>query len=298
MRTILEDISEPASGFFSEKRSDFYGYAAHITCSADIDIFLQKIQKMHPDARHVVWAALFRDNTHYIISHKAINEADNNIANNDKTSNGAAINKVNKNNRAHKAAGNSETNESAENSENDKTISAPANTVSTGNISFDSSDFLANLQQLQGVSHEKLSDDGEPSGTGGVPLLNLLKRQNLDNSIVAVARKFGGILLGAGGLMRAYSASAENTLAHSRSVDLVPVMEIKTVMNYQQWSSFETMLYSYRGIMRTTDFAAKVSCSFSVPASYWNELQIRVQNTYGGKVILYPQSVQLNPLAS
>ena len=59
---------------------------------------------------------------------------------------------------------------------------------------------------------EKASDDGEPSGTAGGPMLNILQKNNLCNVLVVVTRYFGGILLGTGGLVRAYSDSMQNAL--------------------------------------------------------------------------------------
>ena len=58
------------------------------------------------------------------------------------------------------------------------------------------------------VVSEKCSDDGEPGGTAGYPILNVIKKKNLTNVLVAVVRYFGGIKLGAGGLVRAYSKTA------------------------------------------------------------------------------------------
>ena len=65
---------------------------------------------------------------------------------------------------------------------------------------------------------EKCSDDGEPSGTAGAPLLSLLKASNLSNVIIIVIRYFGGILLGTGGLVRAYTESAQNAINNAKIV--------------------------------------------------------------------------------
>ena len=64
----------------------------------------------------------------------------------------------------------------------------------------------------KGVVSEKCSDDGEPGGTAGYPILNVIKKKNLTNTLVAVVRYFGGIKLGAGGLTRAYTKSAAGVL--------------------------------------------------------------------------------------
>ena len=63
-----------------------------------------------------------------------------------------------------------------------------------------------------GVVSEKCFDDGEPNGTAGYPILNVIKKRNLNNTLVAVVRYFGGIKLGAGGLTRAYTKAASELL--------------------------------------------------------------------------------------
>lgn len=63
---------------------------------------------------------------------------------------------------------------------------------------------------------EKFSDDGEPSGTAGRPILNVLQKQNKKNCLVAVVRYFGGIKLGAGGLVRAYTKATVESLSSSQ----------------------------------------------------------------------------------
>ena len=65
---------------------------------------------------------------------------------------------------------------------------------------------------------ERSSDDGEPSGTAGAPMLNILKQSNLCNVLVVVTRYFGGILLGTGGLVRAYSQSTQDVIEKSHIV--------------------------------------------------------------------------------
>ena len=74
----------------------------------------------------------------------------------------------------------------------------------------------------QGQLIEKMSDDGEPSGTAGAPMLNIMKGKNLCNCIIIVTRYFGGILLGTGGLVRAYSEAVNNAL---ENVELYPISD-------------------------------------------------------------------------
>lgn len=81
---------------------------------------------------------------------------------------------------------------------------------------------------------EKCSDNGEPSGTAGLPILNVLKKKNLNNILAVVIRYFGGIKLGAGGLVRAYSNSTIEALKLTTEVELIEGYLIELEFNYDQ----------------------------------------------------------------
>ncbi len=86
---------------------------------------------------------------------------------------------------------------------------------------------------------EKCSDDGEPSGTAGGPLLNIIKNMELCNVLIIVTRYFGGILLGTGGLVRAYSESAMEALKISEFVEMEQGEEIKIKLDYSDIDKFK-----------------------------------------------------------
>lgn len=81
---------------------------------------------------------------------------------------------------------------------------------------------------------EKCVDDGEPSGTAGLPILNILKKNNLTNVLAIVIRYFGGIKLGAGGLVRAYSNSVNETLKLTNIIELTEGYLVELEFNYDQ----------------------------------------------------------------
>lgn len=86
---------------------------------------------------------------------------------------------------------------------------------------------------------EKASDDGEPSGTAGGPMLNILQKNNLCNLVVIVTRYFGGILLGTGGLVRAYSDATQKVIEKSIKVSKVEGLEIKIKLDYPNLEIFK-----------------------------------------------------------
>jgi len=86
---------------------------------------------------------------------------------------------------------------------------------------------------------EKSSDDGEPSGTAGGPMLNILQKNNLCNIVVIVTRYFGGILLGTGGLVRAYSDATQKAIEKCIKVYKVDGIEIEVKIDYSNLDIFK-----------------------------------------------------------
>lgn len=88
----------------------------------------------------------------------------------------------------------------------------------------------------------KMSDDGEPQGTAGVPMLEVLKQSGLTDVLVIVTRYFGGILLGAGGLARAYTKGAADAVAAADKISLIPAGIYKVTVPYTLWGRTEAAI--------------------------------------------------------
>lgn len=86
---------------------------------------------------------------------------------------------------------------------------------------------------------EKSSDDGEPSGTAGAPMLNILQKNELANVLIIVTRYFGGILLGTGGLVRAYSGSLLDAIEKSKKITKCLGQEFEIVVDYSEFENFK-----------------------------------------------------------
>lgn len=89
---------------------------------------------------------------------------------------------------------------------------------------------------------EKCFDDGEPSGTAGLPILNIIKKNNLTNILVIVIRYFGGIKLGGGGLVRAYSNSALEALKLTNIIELEEGFIVEVLFDYEQTKKIDYIL--------------------------------------------------------
>lgn len=95
---------------------------------------------------------------------------------------------------------------------------------------------------LEDAVIEKASDDGEPSGTAGAPMLTILSKQNMVNVLVVVTRYFGGILLGTGGLVKAYSEATKKAIENAKLTNLEQGYLYKFEINYADLENFKYFL--------------------------------------------------------
>ncbi len=106
---------------------------------------------------------------------------------------------------------------------------------------------------------QRFSDDGEPQGTAGVPILEVLKAKKLTESAVAVVRYFGGVKLGAGGLVRAYSSSAAENLDGADIRILEMCQECQIEVDYTGVDGVQKYLSTHTCTLLSTDYGEKVS---------------------------------------
>ena len=105
---------------------------------------------------------------------------------------------------------------------------------------------------------QRFSDDGEPQGTAGVPMLEVLKNKKLSETAVAVVRYFGGIKLGAGGLVRAYASSVAENLDGADIRELCPAVEIKIIVDYTGVDGVQKFISPRTCPVLSTDYGEKV----------------------------------------
>ena len=94
--------------------------------------------------------------------------------------------------------------------------------------------------------HSKSSDDKEPSGTAGVPILEVLTKSELNNVLCVVTRYFGGIKLGSGGLIRAYTKATSNAISEAVKINLIDGFRIEIKTSYDNQKNIENILDSYQ----------------------------------------------------
>lgn len=118
--------------------------------------------------------------------------------------------------------------------------------------------------------YQKCSDDKEPSGTAGIPILNILKANELNYILCVVVRYFGGIKLGAGGLVRAYSSSAKEVIGKCEFGILTPGYNIIIDFEYENIKQIENILKDIQ-IIKTYD--TKVIYEFDIEKEEYNKIK-------------------------
>jgi uncharacterized YigZ family protein len=105
---------------------------------------------------------------------------------------------------------------------------------------------------------QKANDDGEPSGTAGVPILDVLKKKGLKDTAVVVTRYFGGVKLGAGGLIRAYSSTTSQVIKTTGVVKRQLMQEMNVTVNYSLLGKLENELRHSEFLLEQIDYQEKV----------------------------------------
>ena len=112
---------------------------------------------------------------------------------------------------------------------------------------------------------ERYSDDGEPQGTAGQPILNVLEREGVQDVLCVVTRYFGGILLGAGGLCRAYTKAAKDALDDAGISELRPWSVLRLDCPYALFERVKLELEKRGGLLRDTDYGAEIAMTVLLP---------------------------------
>lgn len=118
---------------------------------------------------------------------------------------------------------------------------------------------------------QKTSDDGEPGGTAGVPILEVLKKQDLNYLLAVVVRYFGGIKLGSGGLVRAYSKSIQEALKKCSFRSLVDGYLIELEVNYSELKQLEYILREE--VILSKDFQETIHCTIMIAKSDMDKIK-------------------------
>ena len=190
-RTVMRDSEIE----IEEKRSTFIGAVKRVSTAAEAEEFVKSRKKMHPDARHTVFAYLLKD------------------------------------------------------------------------------------------GNKRYGDDSEPQGTAGMPTLRAIEQRGLSDVCVATTRYFGGILLGAGGLTRAYGAAAHEALEAAGVAEFVPFTDLVLDLTYPDYQRLLQELPRFLARERVTDFAERVTLTVGLPAERVESFLARLTDLTSGRAI-------------
>lgn len=121
----------------------------------------------------------------------------------------------------------------------------------------------------------KAFDDGEPSKTAGFPILNVLEKKELNNIACIVVRYFGGIKLGAGGLVRAYTNTTVEALQNCEIIDLIPALEIQFSLSYENWNIIQR-LEELKNII-SIQYDDNVTVTIKIEKENWNTVLDKIK---------------------
>ena len=139
---------------------------------------------------------------------------------------------------------------------------------------------------------KRTSDDGEPSGTAGVPMLGVLENHNLTNVCVVVTRYFGGIKLGAGGLIRAYAGSVALAVKEIGIIEIKEQAGIAIQMSYAQYQEYSNFLKEYNLMELDTNFTDQVDTMIYVNKEEKENIKAALVEFFNGKVTLTDQGLR------
>lgn len=131
---------------------------------------------------------------------------------------------------------------------------------------------------------ERYSDDGEPQGTAGIPMLEVFRRENVCNVVCVVTRYFGGILLGAGGLLRAYTRSAKDALNAAGISVVRRWVEMELPCSYAIAEKMKLEVTAFDGIVSDMEYGAEVTIKVFIPEEKGDEFAERIFDVSHGSV--------------
>lgn len=133
---------------------------------------------------------------------------------------------------------------------------------------------------------QRYSDDGEPSGTAGVPVLDVMLKESLVDVCVVATRYFGGTLLGAGGLVRAYSHTSKIALDAAEIITMAQCSVMSAEVDYSFYDRLNILLSDFSAVILNTSFSDKVCVEFSVKENIVDLLNAKLIDVSNGKYAL------------
>ena len=139
---------------------------------------------------------------------------------------------------------------------------------------------------------KRTSDDGEPSGTAGVPMLGVMENHQVTNVCFVVTRYFGGIKLGAGGLIRAYAGSVALVIKEIGLIEIKEQAGLRLKMSYSQYQNFDNFLKAENLIEFDTEFTDLVATTIYIDKQEKEPLEQKLVEFFNGKIQIDDQGLR------
>ena len=133
---------------------------------------------------------------------------------------------------------------------------------------------------------QRYSDDGEPQGTAGIPILEVMKKADITDCAVVVTRYFGGVLLGTGGLIRAYQAAAKEGIKNSDVAQVCDGITAVITTDYNAYGKLQYICNDNNVDIIDTDFGANVTIKLAAEMSVCDTFEKKLMDTFAGNVAL------------
>lgn len=143
----------------------------------------------------------------------------------------------------------------------------------------------------------RYSDDGEPQGTAGMPVLDVLQKENLTDVCVVVTRYFGGILLGGGGLVRAYSHACKLAVDAAVKMEMHECFEVTLKFDYSLYGKIEYSLPEFEIKMLSDEFADNITLKILVKADMLDKLEEKLTDITNGKILILKSKMKYGDFA-
>lgn len=131
----------------------------------------------------------------------------------------------------------------------------------------------------------RYSDDGEPQGTAGMPVLDTIRKSGVSDACVVVTRYFGGILLGAGGLVRAYAHGAKIALEAAEIITYEQYTVLSVKCNYSDYQKIQPLFFKSGAVIDDTDFGESVAITLAVKDEVVSGLTEKIRESTSGRAI-------------
>ena len=141
----------------------------------------------------------------------------------------------------------------------------------------------------------RFSDDGEPKGTAGMPVYEIFRREGLTCYCCTVTRYFGGILLGAGGLIRAYANTAKLALEAAGIAELMHYAAVRIVCAYPHYDLIRAFLRNQEHTVEKTEFLQSVTLDIVIPQGNFEEIRSGISDLTSGRALVEQTEIRMHP---